>query len=37
MTDRAPDPGERKREIMQLVWAADDTSADAIRERLPAS
>jgi BlaI family transcriptional regulator, penicillinase repressor len=34
MTDRAPDLGELEREAMQLVWAAGETTADAIRERL---
>jgi BlaI family transcriptional regulator, penicillinase repressor len=34
MTDRAPDLGELEREVMQLVWAAGKTTADAIRERL---
>jgi len=34
MTDGAPDLGELKREVMQLVWAAGETTADAIGERL---
>lgn len=34
MNDRAPDLGELEREVMQLVWAAGETTADAIRERL---
>jgi BlaI family penicillinase repressor len=34
MTDRAPDLGELEREVMQLVWAAGETTADAIRERI---
>jgi BlaI family transcriptional regulator, penicillinase repressor len=34
MTDRAPDLGELEREEMQLVRAAGETTADAIRERL---
>ena len=34
MNDRAPDLGELEREIMQLVWSAGETTADAIRERL---
>jgi BlaI family penicillinase repressor len=34
MTDGAPDLGELEREAMQLVWAAGETAADAIGERL---
>src|SRR6266478_6151726 len=34
MNDRAPDLGELEREVMQLVWSAGETTADAIRERL---
>src|ERR1700748_1753116 len=34
MDDRAPDLGELEREVMQLVWAAGETTAEAIRERL---
>jgi BlaI family penicillinase repressor len=34
MTGAAPDLGELEREVMHLVWAAGETTADAIRERL---
>jgi len=34
MADRAPELGELEREVMQLVSAARETTADAIRERL---
>ena len=34
MDDKAPDLGELEREVMQLVWAAGETTAEAIRERL---
>src|SRR6202165_3293329 len=34
MNDKAPDLGELEREVMQLVWSAGETTADAIRERL---
>ncbi len=32
--DRAPDLGELEREVMQLVWATGETTAEEIRERL---
>jgi BlaI family penicillinase repressor len=32
--DRARDLGELEREVMQLVWATSETTADAIREQL---
>jgi BlaI family penicillinase repressor len=34
MDDRPPDLGELEREVMQLVWAAGEITAEAIRERL---
>jgi BlaI family penicillinase repressor len=34
MNDKAPELGELEREVMQLVWSAGETTADAIRERL---
>jgi BlaI family transcriptional regulator, penicillinase repressor len=34
MQDRNPDLGELEREVMQLVWATGEITADAIRERL---
>jgi BlaI family transcriptional regulator, penicillinase repressor len=34
MDDKTPDLGELEREVMQLVWAAGEVTADAIRERL---
>ena len=37
MADRAPELGELEREVMQLVWAARETTADAIRERVLAA
>jgi BlaI family penicillinase repressor len=34
MDDRPSDLGELEREVMQLVWAAGEITAEAIRERL---
>jgi BlaI family transcriptional regulator, penicillinase repressor len=34
MDDKTPDLGELEREVMQLVWAAGEITADAIRESL---
>ena len=34
MDDKTPDLGELEREVMQLVWAAGEVTADTIRERL---
>jgi BlaI family transcriptional regulator, penicillinase repressor len=34
MDDKTPDLGELEREVMQLVWAAGEVTADAISERL---
>jgi BlaI family penicillinase repressor len=34
MSDKVPDLGELELEVMQLLWAAGTTTADAIRERL---
>jgi BlaI family transcriptional regulator, penicillinase repressor len=34
MDDKTPDLGELEREVMQLVWAAGEVTADSIRERL---
>ena len=34
MDDRTPDLGELEREVMQLVWAAGEVTAEAIREQL---
>ena len=35
MDDRTPELGELEREVMQLVWATGEITADAIRKRLP--
>ena len=32
--DKAPDLGELEREVMQLVWAAGEATAETIREQL---
>jgi BlaI family penicillinase repressor len=34
MDDKTSDLGELEREVMQLVWAAGEVTADTIRERL---
>jgi predicted transcriptional regulator len=34
MDDKTPDLGELEREVMQLVWAGGEVTAEAIRERL---
>ena len=34
MDDKTPDLGELEREVMQLVWAAGEVTAETIRERL---
>jgi BlaI family transcriptional regulator, penicillinase repressor len=34
MDDNTPDLGELEREVMQLVWATGEVTAEAIRERL---
>jgi BlaI family transcriptional regulator, penicillinase repressor len=34
MDDKTPDLGELEREVMQLVWAEGEVTAEAIRERL---
>jgi BlaI family transcriptional regulator, penicillinase repressor len=34
MDDKTPDLGELEREVMQLVWAAGEVTAEAVRERL---